>query len=168
MKFLPDAGYGPSSMGYFTSCFLVLPSEPVTNAMSHRGTQHPNQTFLHPDIHLAFHQKVDLRNLEITPKETSSFSRALRVLLLEPSFHLTELETSVASSTGDDALSEISDGQLVGWSPASSMSIKKKKQELETYLDRKRKGKLLVTSRPPGVQLMVMQRWGGSSGHSLC
>lgn len=77
-----------------------------------RTEKYGNQTFLKSDVHLAFHQKVDLTALTINKKERMSFSRVLRILELDPCFHLTELETSVASPTTDDILFRISEAQL--------------------------------------------------------
>jgi hypothetical protein len=141
ITFLPDAAHGPAFIGYYTSCFLVLPKDPNLEHQPQKRTEkHGNQTFLKGDVHLAFHQKIDLTTLAINDKERLSFSRVLRILELDPSFHLTELETTVASPTTDDTLSKISEGQLADWPPVSSAPNDEKTEVLREYLRRKREG----------------------------
>ncbi|KAF3052225.1 hypothetical protein E8E11_010638 [Didymella keratinophila] len=154
IRFLPDAAHAPAHYGWYTSCFLGVPRKLTGDAVPQRRTeQHGNQAFLRNNLHLAFHQKVDLMALSINEKEVLSFSRALRMLDMEPSFHLTELETSLATSTGDDALSQISDAHLDGWPPVSKVPIHEKKEALETYI--KQKNDEVRTQQWPQLMLMA-------------
>jgi hypothetical protein len=139
-SFLPDApGLSPAS--YYTSCFLTLPTYPVADVKPRSRTEpHANPTFLQYDNHSAYYQKVDLTNLQISEKQISSFTRALRILDLQPVFHLTELEPSLVLSTDDPALSRISDLQLQGWPKVSAAPIDKKKLRLKRLLKGKNEG----------------------------
>lgn len=169
MRFLPDAAHGPGYYGWYTSCFLSLPRKVTADAVPERRTEpYDNPAFLRNNTHLAFHQKIELMALGISEKEMSSFSRALCMLEIEPSFHLTGLETSLAYSTGDPALSQISDAHLNGWPPVSNIPIQEKKEALETYLKQKNDGELKTALCHFVTMLRTPQRCGNSNGLSLC
>ncbi|KAF1929441.1 uncharacterized protein M421DRAFT_4579 [Didymella exigua CBS 183.55] len=139
VQFLPDV-HGPLSAGYYTSCFLVLPTGSHENAAPRSRTQaHQNRAFLKSDSRLAFHQKIDRTSLDLSDEQTSRFARALRILDIQPSFHLTELEPSLDPSSKDGILSKISDKQLSGCPQVSTSSSTKKKLALKRYLDQKNK-----------------------------
>lgn len=143
-QFLPDT-YGPDGPSYYTSCFLTLPEHsPVDAASRGRTKEHTNNVFLNSDNHLAFHRKIDLTSFDISDQQKSAFARTLHILDLRPSFHMTELEASLAPSTVDKALWKISDRQLLGCPKISSASLDTKKWRLKQYLKRQDKGESMA------------------------
>ncbi|KAJ4381007.1 hypothetical protein N0V86_003354 [Didymella sp. IMI 355093] len=151
-SFFSDA-QGLPSPSYYTSCFLTLPTYPVTDVKPRSRTEpHANPAFLQHGNHSAYHQKVNLANLQISEKRISSFTRALHILDLQPVLHLTELEPSLVPSTDDPTLSTISDLQLKGWPEIPAAPIDKKKLRLERLLE----GKNEEVSKQKWPQFMVM------------
>lgn len=139
-NFLPSVR-SPASTSYYTSCFLTLPLRPVVDLVPRSRTlPHANPGFIHNDNYSAYHHEVDLAGLQISEKQTSAFTRALRILDLQPVYHLTELEPSLAPSTADTTLAKISNLQLSGWPKVSSASIDKKKLRFKRFLKAKNEG----------------------------
>jgi hypothetical protein len=99
--------------------------------------------FLKNDNHLAFHQTLDPAQLILTEKQRLRFARALRILGLQPQYHVSELESSIIPSTKDDAaLWAICDKQLPECPAPLQTSEATKQKALRQYVHSKNKGKL--------------------------
>jgi hypothetical protein len=141
--FLPSAVYF-GDCSYYTSGFVALTAPEKAQTPTHgRGSAHSNAMFLAGDNHLAFHQIVDPAQLVLTEAQRLRFARALRILGLQPQYHLSEMEASINPSTeDDDVLWAICDMQLPQCPAPLKTSQATKKKALWQYIDSKNKGKL--------------------------
>jgi hypothetical protein len=141
--FLPG-GCRFSEASYYTSCFLALaaPEEARTPTQGRRSV-HPSGMFLKCDNHLAYHQTVDPAQFILTEKQRLQFARALRILGLQPQYHLSELQASINPTTkDDDDLWTICDKQLPDCPKPLPTSDATKRDALRQYIRSKNKGKL--------------------------
>ncbi|KAF1963081.1 hypothetical protein CC80DRAFT_487488 [Byssothecium circinans] len=136
VRFLPSLNRRESNVRY-TSAFLVLGSgtfHAPTNG--HVTASHTNPLFMHDDHHLAFRQSVDPTKLLLSDNQCQRFSKAMRILDLTPHFHLTQMESSIASiasPTSDNSLLEICDFQLPGHPEPTFASRRVRAKKLKAY-----------------------------------
>jgi hypothetical protein len=140
-SFLPDA-IGYSEISYYTSCFLDLSSPPsAANPQSQgRLASHRNTVYAGGNNHLAFHEVMDPAQINITTQQKRGFAKAMRILDLEPYYHLTELEALLNPDNDDEALWAICDGQILGCPKPSEAERPVKKRLLKEYLQTKSQG----------------------------
>ncbi|KAJ8118122.1 hypothetical protein OPT61_g838 [Boeremia exigua] len=151
--FLPDAD-DIEDQGLFTSCFLTLPRKLTADTVSRSGSaKRNNKLFMNDDERTAFRQKLDVGKLTVSEKDSYSFTRALRILNIQPSFHLTDLEPSLRSDKVDNTLSKISHLQLSGWPKGSRASVTVKVLRLKHYLECKNKD--IRTQHWPQLMLLA-------------
>jgi hypothetical protein len=137
-----------SDCSYYTSGFLALAAPNEVQSTTHgRSSAHSNAMFLGNNNHLAFHQTVDPAQFILTEKQRLRFARALRILGLQPEYHLSELETNIdPSNQEDDALWAICDAQLAKCPAPLKTSKSTKKKALQQHVHSKNKGKLHIPS----------------------
>ncbi len=161
-QFLPDANE-TEGIGFFTSCFLVLHKNIPADANSQARATTRDQVFLNDDTLTAFRQRLDPAELEIDDKEVTLFIRALRLLNIQPSFHLTELEPSLACQIANETLAKISRLQLKGWPKVSSKCTTTKCTMLEYFLKDKDKGYYISSYKTcqfaKAIPELKKQRW---------
>jgi hypothetical protein len=140
INFLPDAS-NYADCSYYSTCFLGLSSPTRTADQSHdRVAPHQNDAFLKADNHFAFHQIIDPTQLNITKKQKLSFARAIRILGLQPYYHLNELHACLRPENDEEDLWAICHNQLKGCPKPSSKSRSEKKRLLHEYIRSKSQG----------------------------
>lgn len=140
VNFLPDAN-GFSECSYYTTCFLSLAVPMQTSGPTQvRTATHRNDVYLAANHHMAFHQTIDPNDLNISKQQKLCFARAMRVLGLQPFYHLTELETLITANSEDEALCAIGHGPLRGRPKPTQEKPAMKRKLLSKYLQAKSQG----------------------------
>jgi hypothetical protein len=140
--FLPFTN-STSDCFYYTSGFLALATTQDTQTSANgRGSTDRSGVFLKDDNHLAFHRILDPAQLILPEKQRPRFARALRILGLEPHYHLSELEASINPSNKDDTFWAFCSKQMTDCPAPLQTSEAKKRSALQQYIHSKSKGKL--------------------------
>jgi hypothetical protein len=113
----------------------------TTTASGDRSSSQTNDHFLRPDDHLAFHQIIDPTQFGTVDGQKLRFARAMRILGLQPHFHMSEMDRLLTPSNKDKAFWELCEHPIAGCPTPDAIAPYKKGRMREKYLRTKSKGR---------------------------
>jgi hypothetical protein len=99
-----------------------------------RLAPHQNNAFLKPDNHFAFQQVIDPTQIGISEQQKLRYARALRILGLQPHFHISELDALLTPDNKDAAFWTICHRQVDDCPKISNKPARVKRKLFREYL----------------------------------
>lgn len=135
------AAFDITGDAYYTISFLVpvsmAPKRPVQEI---EESVYYHQQFIDPNSQAAFRQVIDPQSLVLTDSVKMDFARAMRVLNLQPHYHLSQLEPLFIPVVQDKALMTICKCERSTCPCDKDLDSFDKLQNLEEFLEAKNQG----------------------------
>ena len=152
-SFLPEAG-PPEYYTYYTLCYLALCTDSSGKHVGDDGksARYP-QLFAEDGDRTAFRQIIDPASLTLSANQRLRFARAMRILGLQPHYHLSELQVLI-SPIKDDSLLKICACFKKDCPCPKDLSMWDKSNLLDEYLAGKNKGQYCPSSLSKGQAIL--------------